>query len=320
MAIPLITGVLFAIGVILVAVNLDGARLAAASSVAPASLPVPGAPKRPIGSIRDRIDRIFEPAPDGPVVNQRRSAKASLSEQLSRADLRLRTSEFLGIRLGSALLLALVGVIRFGIGWQMLVTGAFGWFIPRFYLRFRRRRRLKAFNDQLGDTLILMSNALKTGYSLAQAIDVVANKASPPISKEFDRVVKEVNLGANIEDSLTRLVRRTESSDLDMVVTAVAINRKIGGNLSEILENIAETIRERVRIKGEMSTLTAQARGSGYMITGLPIVLGIFMYFVTPQYFAPMVANPIGIGMLVAAGIFMGLGQLIMSRIATVDV
>jgi len=288
--------------------------------VAPASLPVPGAPKRPIASIRDRIDRIFEPAPDGPVVNQRRSAKASLSEQLSRADLRLRTSEFLGIRLGSALLLALVGVIRFGIGWQMLVTGAFGWFIPRFYLRFRRRRRLKAFNDQLGDTLILMSNALKTGYSLAQAIDVVANKASPPISKEFDRVVKEVNLGANIEDSLTRLVRRTESSDLDMVVTAVAINRKIGGNLSEILENIAETIRERVRIKGEMSTLTAQARGSGYMITGLPIVLGIFMYFVTPQYFAPMVANPIGIGMLVAAGIFMGLGQLIMSRIATVDV
>ncbi|TMD03427.1 MAG: secretion system protein, partial [Chloroflexi bacterium] len=272
MAIPLITGVLFAIGVILVAVNLDGARLAAASSVAPASLPVPGAPKRPIASIRDRIDRIFEPAPDGPVVNQRRSAKASLSEQLSRADLRLRTSEFLGIRLGSALLLALVGVIRFGIGWQMLVTGAFGWFIPRFYLRFRRRRRLKAFNDQLGDTLILMSNALKTGYSLAQAIDVVANKASPPISKEFDRVVKEVNLGANIEDSLTRLVRRTESSDLDMVVTAVAINRKIGGNLSEILENIAETIRERVRIKGEMSTLTAQARGSGYMITGLPIV------------------------------------------------
>ena len=105
-----------------------------------------------------------------------------------------------------------------------------------------------------------------------------------------------------------------------MVATAIAINRKIGGNLSEILESISETIRERVRIKGEMSSMTAQARGSGYMITALPIVLGVFMYFVTPQYFAPMLGSPIGIGMLVAAGIFMGLGQLIMGKIATVDV
>ena len=116
------------------------------------------------------------------------------------------------------------------------------------------------------------------------------------------------------------MVRRTESSDLDMVATAIAINRKIGGNLSEILETISETIRERVRIKGEMSSMTAQARGSGYMITALPIVLAVFMYFVTPAYFAPMLASPIGIGLLIGAGIFMGLGQLIMGRIATVDV
>jgi tight adherence protein B len=104
-----------------------------------------------------------------------------------------------------------------------------------------------------------------------------------------------------------------------MVVTAIAINRKIGGNVSEILESIAETIRERVRIAGELRTLTAQARASGYLITGLPIVLGLFMYFVTPQYFAPMLSSPIGIGMLIFAGIMMGLGQLIMSRIASVD-
>jgi tight adherence protein B len=194
-----------------------------------------------------------------------------------------------------------------------------GYFIPRFYLGWRQRRRLKAFNDQLGDTLVLMSNALKTGYSMAQTIDVVANKTAKPMSQEFDRVVKEMNLGSSIEDALARMVRRTESEDLDMVVTAIAINRKIGGNVSEILESIAETIRERVRIAGELRTLTAQARASGYLITGLPIVLGLFMYFVTPQYFAPMLSSPIGIGMLIFAGIMMGLGQLIMSRIASVD-
>ncbi|MDQ6919401.1 MAG: type II secretion system F family protein [Candidatus Dormibacteraeota bacterium] len=275
-------------------------------------------------TVRDRIDAMFQ-------ANEQWSAaaatakpgKLSLAEQISRADLKLRTSEWMMVRFGSAALFGLIGVARFGFGAfgvQALVLAVLGYFIPQFYLGFRQRKRLKAFNNQLGDTLVLMANALKTGYSLAQALDVVANKASPPMNQEFDRVVKEVNLGAGIEESLGRMVRRTESSDLDMVATAIAINRKIGGNLSEILETISETIRERVRIKGEMSSMTAQARGSGYMITALPIVLGVFMYFVTPQYFAPMLGNPIGIGMLIGAGIFMGLGQLIMGKIATVDV
>jgi len=300
-----IFGVAFAIGALLFFVSLDMNR-----KKAPAGPPV---------SVRDRVEAMF-------VGQQERAAarakpgKLSLSEQLSRADLKLRASEFILIRFGAALGLALVGFVRFGVGIPMLVLAVVGYFIPKFYLGHRQRKRLRQFNDQLGDTLVLISNALKTGYSMAQALDVVANKASPPMSQEFDRVVKEVNLGAGIEESLSRMVRRTESDDLDLVVTAVSINRKIGGNLSEILETIAETIRERVRIKGELSTLTAQARGSGYMITGLPIVLGVFMYFVTPQYFGGMVKSPIGIGMLIGAGIFMGLGQLIMSKIATVDV
>ena len=272
-------------------------------------------------TIRDRIDALFQ-------VNEQWATtaatalpgKLSLAEQLSRADLKIRTSEWLLIRVGTAAFLALVGFLRFSFGPQFIVLGVLGYFLPRFYLGHRQRKRLKAFNDLLGDTLLMMANALKTGYSLAQALDVVANKSSPPMNQEFDRVVKEVNLGAGVEESLGRMVRRTESSDLDMVATAIAINRKIGGNLSEILETISETIRERVRIKGEMSSMTAQARGSGYMITALPIVLAVFMYFVTPQYFAPMLGSPIGIGMLVGAGIFMGLGQMIMGKIATVDV
>jgi len=278
----------------------------------------------PRKTVRDRIDSMFQANEQWAAsATSAKPGKLSLAEQISRADLKLRTSEWMLIRIGSAAFLALVGLARFGLGSfgvQAVAFGVIGYFIPRMYLGYRQRKRLKAFNNQLGDTLVLMANALKTGYSLAQALDVVANKSSPPINQEFDRVVKEVNLGAGVEESLARMVRRTESSDLDMVATAIAINRKIGGNLSEILETISETIRERVRIKGEMSSMTAQARGSGYMITALPIVLAVFMYFVTPQYFAPMLGSPIGIGMLIGAGIFMGLGQMIMGKIATVDV
>ena len=311
---PIITGIAFAAGLFLFFMGFDAHnRQRAVTLDEPQGAPL---------TLRDRLDQIFQ-ASDERTARQAATAKPgklSLAEQLSRADLKLRTSEWLLIRIGSTILLALIGLIRFGPGPQFLVLGVIGWFLPQFYLGHRQRKRLKAFNNQLGDTLVLIANALKTGYSMAQSLDVVANRASPPISKEFDRVTKEVNLGAGIDEALGRMVRRTESNDLDLVATAIAINRKIGGNLSEILESIAETIRERVRIKGEMTTMTAQARGSGYMITGLPIVLGVFMYFVTPQYFAPMLASPIGVGMLIVAGVFIALGQFVMGKIATVDV
>ena len=314
--IGIIAGVGFAIGAFLFFMGIDGVNRARALK---SKVPT-GPPK----TIRDRIDAAFQ-ATEQRAAKQAaaKPGKLTLAEQLSRADLKLRTSEWMLIRAGTAVLLTLIGLIRFGFLSgiiQAIVLGVIGYFAPQFYLGWKQRRRIKAFNDQLGDTLVLISNALKTGYSMAQALDVVANKASPPMNQEFDRVVKEVNLGAGIEEAFGRMVRRTESADLDMVATALAINRKIGGNLSEILENISGTIRERVQIKGEMTTMTAQARGSGYMITALPIVLGVFMYFVTPAYFAPMLGSPIGIGMLVAAGIFMGLGQFLMGKIATVDV
>ena len=312
MSLNLVIGIAVAIGAFLFFMGFDRTNQSKA---------VTAKDMRPALTVRDRIDAMFQANEQWAAsAASTKPGKLTLAEQLSRADLKLRTSEWMLIRIGVATFLGLVGILRFGLGVPFILLAVAGFFIPQFYLGYRQRKRLRAFNDQLGDTLVLMANAIKTGYSLAQALDVVANKASPPMNEEFDRVVKEVNLGAGVEESLGRMVRRTESSDLDMVATAIAINRKIGGNLSEILETISETIRERVRIKGEMSSMTAQARGSGYMITALPIVLGVFMYFVTPQYFAPMLGSPIGIGMLVAAGIFMGLGQLIMGKIATVDV
>jgi tight adherence protein B len=273
---------------------------------------------------RDTINRIFQPAADRVGRGNVKKGKPSVGEQLQRADLKLRTSEFFMIQLGSTALFVLVAMLRFGPPFggliQMLIFGAVGYFLPGVYVKFRINRRLRAFNAQLGDTLTLLSNALKAGYSFAQAIDSVAKNAVAPISDEFGRAVREMNLGGSPDEALGNITKRIASADFDLVATAYAIHRTVGGNLAEILDNIAYTIRERVRIKGEIATLTAQARASGTLITFLPIVLSAFMYFVTPSYFRPMFENFIG-WVLIGIGLFMiFVGNLIIRRIVAIEV
>ena len=208
-----------------------------------------------------------------------KKGKPSVAEQLLRADLKLRTSEFFMIQIGMVVLLVLIAGVRFGFGLtsipQLFVAAVIGYLIPGRYVKYRVARRLRAFNNQLGDTLTLLSNAIKAGYSFAQAIDTVAKNAVPPIADEFGRAVREMNLGGSPDEALQNITKRVESADFDLVATAYSIHRTVGGNLAEILDNIAYTIRERVRIKGEIATLTAQARASGTLITFLPIVLAV---------------------------------------------
>ena len=290
------------------------ARLAQYGGGGPAPV---GAP--PPRGFRETLNRLLQPAADRVGRGNVKRGRAPLAEQLSKADLKLRTSEFFMIQIGAVVLLALIGLVRWGL-FQAIIAGAVGYFLPGFFVRFRQRKRLRAFNGQLGDTLLLLSNALKAGYSFAQAIDTVAKNGSPPISDEFARAVREMNLGGSVEEALNNMVRRVDSDDLDLVVTAVSIHRTVGGNLAEILDNIAFTIRERVRIKGEIRTLTAQARASGYLITALPIVLALFMYFVTPSYFKPMTTNFVGWAMLAVGVILIGIGNAIIRRVVAIEV
>jgi tight adherence protein B len=269
---------------------------------------------------REAIARIFQPASEAMDQRSKKRGKPTLAEQLAKADLKLRTSEYFMIQLGLVALLALVGFVRFGFGPQFIAMGAAGYFVPGFYVRYRQAQRLKAFNNQLADTLTLLSNALKAGYSFAQAIDTVAKNASPPIADEFARSVREMNLGGSVEDALGNMVKRIDSDDLDLMVTAVSIHRTVGGNLAEILDNISFTIRERIRIKGQIRTLTAQASASGKLITFLPIVLAVFMYFATPTYFKPMTENPIGWIILGMAAFMIFIGNLVMSRVTAIEV
>jgi tight adherence protein B len=277
----------------------------------------------PATGLRDTLNRLFQPAADRVGRGNVKKGKPSVAEQLNRADLKLRTSEYFMIQLGSMALFALVALLRFGFPGgiiQILLAAIAGYLLPGVYVKYRVGRRLRAFNNQLGDTLTLLSNALKAGYSFAQAIDTVAKNAVPPISEEFARAVREMNLGGSPDEALANITKRIASADFDLVATAYSIHRTVGGNLAEILDNIAYTIRERVRIKGEIATLTAQARASGTLITFLPIVLATFMYFVTPTYFRPMFESFIGWA-LIAIGVFMiFIGNLIIRRVVAIEV
>src|SRR6187401_2571345 len=174
----------------------------------------------------------------------------------------------------------------------LLVGALFGFMLPRFWLGRRKSGRLKAFNKQLPDTVTLIANALRAGSSFLQAIELVVRESRPPISTEFGRVIREVNLGLPFDVALENMVRRVKSEDFELMATAIAIQHQVGGNLAEILDSIAFTIRERVRIKGEIRTLTAQQRLSGYVVAGLPIGLALFIYLAAPTFFDPMFEKP----------------------------
>jgi len=331
MSIPVVFGLIAFAGIFLLVLGLSQMRRAAGGSedfqarLAAYGVTTAGATTLPpTTGFRDSLNRLFQPAADRVGRGNSKKGKPSVTEQLQRADLRLRTSEFLMIQIGSTIVFVLIAIARFGLPLggliQTIVFGIIGYLLPSFYVKYRINKRLKAFNNQLGDTLTLLSNAIKAGYSFAQAIDTVAKNAVAPISDEFGRAVREMNLGGSPDEALQNITKRIVSADFDLVATAYSIHRTVGGNLAEILDNIAYTIRERVRIKGEIATLTAQARASGTLITFLPIVLAAFMYFVTPTYFRPMFDSIVGWILLVIGGFMIFVGNLIIRRVVAIEV
>jgi tight adherence protein B len=331
MSIPVVFGLIAFAGILLLVLGVGQMRRAAGGTedfqarLAAYGVTTAGATTLPpTTGFRDSLNRLFQPAADRVGRGNSKKGKPSVSEQLQRADLRLRTSEFLMIQIGSTVLFVLIAILRFGLPLggliQTIVFGVIGYLVPSFYVKYRINKRLKAFNNQLGDTLTLLSNAIKAGYSFAQAIDTVAKNAVAPIADEFGRAVREMNLGGSPDEALQNITKRIVSPDFDLVATAYSIHRTVGGNLAEILDNIAYTIRERVRIKGEIATLTAQARASGTLITFLPLVLAAFMYFVTPTYFRPMFENIVGWILLVIGAAMIFVGNLIIRRVVAIEV
>jgi tight adherence protein B len=266
-------------------------------------------------------------------VVEQRDFGANLSRELARADLKLKVSEYLfiwgGMIVGLPALMFLAGFALPALQNPiiLLVGGVVGFFLPRWYVHRRQGKRINQFNKQLPDTITLIANALRAGSSFLQAIELVVREARPPISTEFARVIREVNLGLPFEQALENLVRRVRSDDLELMVTAISIQYQVGGNLAEILDSIAYTIRERVRIKGEIRTLTAQQRMSGYVVAFLPIALAGFLFIVAPGFLQPMLdpevaflGIPVGVILIGIGAIMMFIGFMVIRRIVDIEV
>jgi tight adherence protein B len=244
----------------------------------------------------------------------------SLSDKLVAAGIKLRPSEFRGIQLAVALTLGALGAWRFGEVIPAVVMAAVGWLGPSLYLRQRRGWMRSVINDQLSETLTTLANSLRAGLNLPQALDAVARSGAHPMADEFARVVREMSMGATLEQALTNLVRRTRNEDLELAVTAILIQNTVGGNLATVLESIEETIRVRVGIANELSTLTAQTRASAWVITLLPLGVAALLLFMAPSYFLPMIQSPIGRALLVGCAISILFGNIIIRRLVRVEV
>lgn len=247
----------------------------------------------------------------------------NIARELARADVKLKVAEYFALIVISVIG---VGAISWLLGSRQpisfLMGAVLGFFLPRMYINRQKTRRLKRFNEQLPDMINLMVNGLRAGYSTMQAMEAVSKEMPAPISDEFRRVVQEMQLGIPMEVSLENLLRRIPSQDLDFMVTAINVQREVGGNLSEILDTISFTIRERIRIKGDIQTLTAQVRTSGTVLSLIPVGLTVVLWFLNPDYLLSLQGGGIYcvVGVIVSVVSLIVIGYAIMMKIADIEV
>lgn len=251
---------------------------------------------------------------------QKRAEASGLLIELARADLKLTPGEWMVLTLATIVAMGVLGLLVFRNPVLAIGSAILGVFLPRFYLRFRQRQRRIAFGNQLPDAIVLLANSLRAGYSLLQGMEVLSREMPPPISVEFERVIREIGLGLTNEAALANLQNRIKSDDLDMMVTAINVQAEIGGNMAEILDILAHTIRERVRIQGEIRVLTAQQTLSGTIIALLPGILSVILFVLNPEYMSVLYETTCGWVMLGTAVLLVALGYFAMRKIMQIEV
>jgi tight adherence protein B len=245
------------------------------------------------------------------------SFATNISTTLARADLKMKPGEYIALMIIAA---GFGGIALYFIGNKSILAGLvgiiIGLFIPRFYVRRQQKQRLVKFNEQLPDMLNLMVNGLRASYSTMQAMEAVSKELPPPICDEFRRVVQEMVLGITMETALDNLLRRIPSDDLDLLITAIKVQREVGGNLAEIMETISYTIRERVKLKGEIRVLTSQVMYSGRFLGMLPVFVAAILWLLNRDYMKEFITNglcgyiAIGVALLMIAAGFFAMNKL----------
>jgi len=264
------------------------------------------------GALTDQVNRMVASSSFG----------EQLARNLARADMKFKPGEFVALIL--IMVVALGGILWY-IGGRniisLLIGVAAGIILPLLYLRREQSRRLIKFGDQLPDMINLMVNGLRAGYSTMQSLESVSREMPSPLNDEFRRVVQEMQLGVTMERALDNLLRRVPSADLDFIITAINVQREVGGNLAEILDNISHTIRERIRIKGEIRVLTTQVVTSGRILTLIPFFLALALWFVNREYMMEFAKDPLCGGIAISIALIMiAVGSFVMNKIAKIEV
>jgi len=301
-----------AIGVGLVVYGIVGPGRAAAGTGSSARVTY-----RSLADVREQLRRRFEPT-GAPVWIAANQTTNQLARDLASADLQLRPYEFRLVQAASALLFALVALLRFGISVPVLVLAVIGFAVPALYLRNRRGHRLGEFEVGLPRAMELMANSMKAGQSISQSLRSVVENAGPPVSDEFALARREIELGASIESALGNMVKRVGSNDLRLMVMVITIQHSVGGDLPAILITLADTMKQRAEVRAEVLASTAQSRASSLIITLLPIAAALLLYFLVPEYFRPMFTNPLGWFMLGVAGVMLAIGNFIIRRLTAI--
>lgn len=244
----------------------------------------------------------------------------TLEKELTKADIPLKGEEFILLTLLTSVLPAFAGWLLSGNIGLAIVLSILGLITPKLMVNYFITKRIKQINAQIGDCLTIIANSLRAGYSFIQSMEMVGKEMPDPIAKEFARTFREINLGTPTEEALLNMSSRVGSDDLDLVVTAVLIQRQIGGNLAEIMDNISHTIRERIRIKGEIKTLTAQGRISGLIIALMPPILIAILLVINPAYMTQLFKDPKGLIMIGAGVVSEIFGIMMIKRIIDIEV
>ncbi len=254
-------------------------------------------------------------------VVQRRDIDTGLGAKLEAAGLPLRSAEWALIHVGIAVLAALVVTLLTGFNLLATLLGlVIGLVAPFAYLSFKEGRRKAAFAQALPDTLQLLAGSLAAGYSLPQGVDSVVRESTGPMAAELNRAIVEARLGVPIEDALETVATRMGSVDFAWVVMAIRIQREVGGNLAEVLTQVAATMRERERLRRQVEVLSAEGRLSAVVLGGLPVVFIIYLVLVRPEYIGLLVTTPLGILMIVMGVTLLAVGTLWLRKVVKVEV
>jgi len=247
------------------------------------------------------------------------SFSEKLEDDLDKADILLRIDEFIGLLVLIALGFGLVILVFTSSLMYTLIGALLGAVLPIVYVQYKKSQRAALLSEEIGESLTGMSNSLRAGYSFQQAMDAVGKETQGPLGKEYRRTLREINLGVTTEQALQNLINRVQNEDLELMISSVLIQRSIGGNLAEMFDKIADTIRQRIRMKGEVKVLTAQARASSWIIGLLPIVLIVIISMINPDFLSFFFETTLGMILLACAAISEIIGFLLIRKITNIE-